>query len=116
MPRQQKITVAGKEVIVAERKVKELEQLVNEIIASADGLSANTALDGTIKDKAFDLLYKCVPKFFGLTKKDMEDAYPSELEDLVEAFIEVNFQGVRKLGARLLSSTSLTRFAASNTK
>ena len=52
----------------------------------------------------FDMLYKELPKIApGLTKEDFENAYMSELEELLGAFVDVNFTGIKKLAKTLMS-------------
>lgn len=111
MPRNKTVSVNGKDIIVQEKRIKELEGLVNKLFPGAKGKIANIDIEKAIDRIGFDLLYKEFPDIFtGLTKEDIQNAYPSELEELVEAFIDVNFTGIKRLVAPLMSliQTSLT--------
>ena len=49
-------------------------------------------------EQGFDLLYKKLPVIFpDITKEDVKNAYMSELEQLIEVFVEVNFTGLKRL-------------------
>lgn len=103
MPRSQKVTVAGKEITVTERKIKELEALAAELAGLADQiLKANSAQDA--KEVLLQLLYDKLPVLFPpLTAEDVKEAYPSELEALVQAFIDLHFFSLKKLAGPVLA-------------
>ncbi len=104
MPRNKTVTVNGKDFIVQEKRIKELESLVKELFPESKGKIAEIELDKFIESVDFDLLYKKLPKLIpGLEKEDVENAYMSELEALLEAFVDVNFFGLKKLIAPFLS-------------
>ena len=51
-----------------------------------------------LEQVGFDLLYEKLPIIFpDITEDDVKNAYMSELEALVEAFVDVNFFGLKKL-------------------
>jgi hypothetical protein len=51
-----------------------------------------------LEQAGFDLLYKKLPVIFpDITKEDVKNAYMSELEALIEVFVEVNFQGLKRV-------------------
>ncbi len=97
MPRSKVVIVNGKSVTVKEQRVGELEALATKLGMSLDALLAvNTAaaLGGVMKN----FLVEKIPELFpDLTQDDVVNAYPSELEALVEAFIDVNFFGLKRL-------------------
>lgn len=97
MPKTKEVVVAGKTVIVSERKIKELKALANEVSGTVDKvLKANTFDD--VKTAVVELLGDKFPAMFPpLTAKDVEEAYPSELQSLVEAFIDLNFFALKRL-------------------
>jgi hypothetical protein len=51
-----------------------------------------------LEQAGFDLLYKKLPVIFpDISKDDIKNAYMSELEQLIEVFVEVNFTGLKRL-------------------
>lgn len=97
------VTFAGNDLVVKERKIKELNELVDKIGVDFDGLmKANDINDA--KNAITTLLQeKLLILFPGIKKEDIEEAYPSEIEELVGAFIDVNFFGIKKVVMPLLS-------------
>lgn len=96
--RTQVVSIAGKEVIVNERRVGELKELVAKILPETGGNLANFRIEQLMSLDVSDVLYKKLPEVFpGLEEKDVDNAYPSEIEALVEAFIDVHFFGLKKL-------------------
>ena len=97
MPRSKVVTVAGKEIAVTERKIKELEELANQLGDSLDGvLKANNIVGA--KQAVIGLLYEKLPLIFpGLAEDDIKEAYPSEIESLVDAFVEIHFFTLKRL-------------------
>ena len=92
------VKFAGKDIDVKEKKIGELEILVRELFPSTKGKLKN--LDKALNDLEidWDLLYKKLPVVFpDITEDDVKNAYMSELEALVEAFVNVNFFGLKKL-------------------
>lgn len=105
MPRSQTVTVNGKQVTVKEKTVRELREEVIPQITNAlkmDDLAGKEITD------VVSLLTEKVAEFFPeLTPADVDNAYPSEIEALVEAWINVNFTGVKKIYAPVLRLTQL---------
>lgn len=98
------VSIAGKDINVQEKRIGELEMLVKDIFPGSKGKlkDIDKALDKVELD--WDLLYKVIPKVFPeLTKDDIKNSYMSELEALVEAFVDVNFLGIKKLIKPLMS-------------
>jgi len=101
--RSKTVTFAGRDIFVKESKIKELNELVDKIGAEFDDLmkandlnDAKTAINSILQEK--------LPILFpGIKKDEVEEAYPSEIEELVGAFIEVNFFGIKKAVTPLLS-------------
>ncbi|MCL5045567.1 MAG: hypothetical protein M1598_01970 [Actinobacteria bacterium] len=111
MPRSKVVTVAGKTITLHEKRIGELEALAERVGASFDEvLGANGAKD--LKSALTAVLYGKLPELFPeLSAEDVRNAYPSELEGLLEAFVEVNFQGVRRVAGPLIGlvQAGLTR-------
>lgn len=96
--RNETVSFAGKKIRVEERRIGELEKLIVELFPESKGDIRNIDLSKLIEGAGFELLYKKLPKLFPeLTKDDIKNAYMSELEQLLEVFIDVNFTGLKRL-------------------
>ncbi len=103
MPRNKTVTLNGKDIIVQEKRIKELESLIKELFPESKGKIAEIDLGKFMESADFNLLYKTLPKLIpGLTAEDVKDAYMSELEELLGAFVDVNFFGLKQLIQPLL--------------
>jgi len=97
------IEFAGKSINVQEKKIGELEILVRELFPSTKGKLKN--LDKALNDLEidWDLLYKKLPVVFpDITEDDVRNAYMSEIEKLVGAFVDVNFLAIKKMIPKLM--------------
>ena len=89
------VEVAGKQITIRERKIKELDNLMDKlnfdkILAANNFKDVKGAFTGILKEK--------LPAIFPEIKEDdINEAYPSEIEELVGGFIEVNFTGMKKV-------------------
>jgi len=101
MPRSKIVTINGKQITVKEHKIKELrEEIIPKITAVLD--TQEIASKG-IKDLVPIFESKIVEFFPKVTEADIDESYPSEIEALIEAWVEVNFTGLKKLYRPLLS-------------
>ena len=103
MPRNKIVKFAGKDIDVQERRIGELEILVRELFPSTKGKLKN--LDKALNDLEidWDLLYKKLPVVFpGITEDDVKNAYMSDLEKLIGAFIDVNFFALKQMIPKLI--------------
>lgn len=92
------VQFAGKEIRVEEKRIGELEKLVVDVFPSSKGKIANIDIGKELGDLDFEVLYKKLQALFPeLTKDDIKNAYMSEIEELIGAFIDVNFLGLKKL-------------------
>lgn len=92
------VSFAGKEIRIEEKKIGDLEKLIIELFPSSKGKIANIDLAKELGSMDFDILYKKLPVIFPeLTRDDIKNAYMSEIEALLEAFVDVNFLGLKKL-------------------
>lgn len=108
MPRTQKVSIAGKEIVVQERRIGELKQLVADLFPGSGGKLSEVDLSKLFDLEVEDVLYKKLPDLFpGLTAEDVDNAYMSEVEALIEAFIDVNFFGLKKLIGPLMNLAQL---------
>ena len=95
------VKIGDKEILVVEKKIKELKQLSKDISLSFNDL-LKTNLDNRTTDEIFNIIFeqledKITIIFPQLTIEDIENAYISEIEELLVAFIEVNFIGAKKV-------------------
>ncbi len=103
MPRVQTVKVADKEIIVEERRVGELKALVASLVPSSGGNLADLDISALADLKIDVLLYEKLPEVFpGLDAEDVDKAYTSEIEALVEAFIDVHFLGLKRLASQFM--------------
>jgi len=102
MMRTKTIKIAEKEVIVREKKIVELKALIEENKNALDDLlKANNVDDGfnAVNSLLFDKLKELFPI---LTDDDINNAYLSEIEELINAFIDVNFTGVKRVATPMM--------------
>lgn len=98
------VSFAGKEIRVEEKKIGDLEKLIIDLFPTSKGKIANIDLGKELGALDFDILYKKLPVIFPeLTKDDIKNAYMSEIEALLGAFVDVNFTGIKKLAKTLMS-------------
>lgn len=97
------VSFAAKDIKVEEKRIGELEKIVADLFPESKGNLSKVDLNKILGDAGFDMLYKKLPVVFPeITKDDVKNAYMSEIETLVEAFVEVNFSGVKRLVKPLL--------------
>jgi len=97
------VKFAGKDIDVKEKKIGELEILVRELFPATKGKLKN--LDKALNDLEidWDLLYKKLPVIFpDISEEDVKNAYMSELEKLIGAFVDVNFFALKQMLPRLM--------------
>lgn len=97
------VQFGGKEVRIDERRVGELEKLINELFPSSKGKLANIDLSKELAGLDINTLYAKLPIIAPeLDKETIANAYMSEVEELVAAFVDVNFLGLKKVLTPLL--------------
>jgi hypothetical protein len=104
MPRNKIVKFAGKDIDVQERRIGELEILVRELFPATKGKLKN--LDKALNDLEldWDLLYKKLPVVFpDITEDDVKNAYMSDLEKLIGAFVDVNFFAIKQMIPKLMA-------------
>lgn len=97
------VKFADKDINIQERRIGELEMLVRELFPSTKGKLKN--LDKALNDLEldWDLLYKKLPVVFpDITEEDVKNAYMSDLEKLIGAFIDVNFFALKQMIPKLM--------------
>ncbi len=96
------VKFADKDINVQEKRIGELEILVRELFPATKGKLKN--LDKAMNDLEidWDLLYKKLPVIFpDISEEDVKNAYMSELEKLIGAFVDVNFFALKQMIPKL---------------
>lgn len=100
--RSKTVSFAGKDITVRERKIKELTQLADQLSTDINNLIKVNDFSEA-KNAITTLFQSQLPTIFpGVKEEDIEETYPSELEELVQAFVDVNFFGIKKVIIPLL--------------
>ena len=95
MPRSKVVTVNGKTITVKESKIRELRDDVMPKLTGS--ISAEELAGKEIKDIVPFLMSKITEIFPEVTEADIEESYMSELEALIEAWVNVNFTGIKRI-------------------
>ena len=100
------VKFGNKEILVVEKKIKEFKQLAKDISVGFNDL-LKIDLDNRTTDDIFNIIFeqledKITIIFPQLTVEDIENAYISEVEELLVAFIEVNFIGAKKVISQVM--------------
>ena len=102
--RNKTVEFAGKKIRVEEKRIGELEKIIAELFPESKGNIQKVDLGKLLEQAGFDLLYNKLPVIFpDISKDDIKNAYMSELEQLIEVFIDVNFTGIKRLITPLMS-------------
>jgi Ca2+-binding EF-hand superfamily protein len=102
--RNKTVDFAGKKIRVEEKRIGELEKIIADLFPESKGNIQKVDLGKLLEQAGFDLLYKKLPVIFPeITEDDIKNAYMSELEQLIEVFIDVNFTGVKRLIGPLMT-------------
>lgn len=106
--RSKQVNIAGKTILIEEKRIKELKKIVNDIATSAEDVWNTKTDDKTSEDitsLVFDTIQdKLTVLFPDLTEEDIDNAYMSEIEELINTFIDVNFSGAKKGISTLVKS------------
>ena len=84
------VKVNDKDINVKELKIKDFLALKDEFLKEDKENINNKQVLDLVKEN----INKLVPE---LTEEDLLESYPSEIEQVVEKFIEVNFTGIKKV-------------------
>lgn len=103
MARSKVITINEKKVTIKEFRIKELEALIETLKEDFEAVSTIKSAED-LKQVVGALLRTRLPALIpGLQEEDISNAYPSEIEEALEGFIEVNFTGMRKLISQIFN-------------
>lgn len=101
MPRNITVTLNGKQINVKEHKIKDLKE---QIIPKISGLFKMEEIAEKEANELIDLFSEKITEIFpDITIADLNEAYPSEIEALLEAWVSVNFTGLKKIYNPLMS-------------
>src|SRR5690606_5617912 len=86
-----------------EKRIGELEKLVVELFPDSKGDISKIQISSLLDQAGFGLWYEKIPVILpDVTDEDVKNAYMSELEELIGAFLDVNFTGLRRMLGPLL--------------
>lgn len=93
------VNIAGKNVLIEEKRIKEIKSLVKQFSPELQQIW-NKNIDFT-KEESIDEIFSLIESkitllFNDLTEEDLENSYMSEIENLLNTFVEVNFTGAKK--------------------
>ena len=92
------VKVANKEILIQEKTIGEIKKLVNELNMDFSKLmETEINKEGFLNDVFGILQYKIEVIFPQLKDIDMDNVYISELEALIDGFLEVNFLMMKKV-------------------
>lgn len=102
------VKIGDKEIFIVEKRIKEFKELSSKISMSFKEIF-DMELDNKTTDEVLNVIVdtledKLTILFPQLTKEVIDNAYPSEIEELISAFIEVNFTGAKKVLFPLMKS------------
>lgn len=101
--RSKTIVLAGNEIILNELKIKEIkEDIIPKIGPAWEKLAQGKTAE--IVDRLQDQMVEIFPQLKGI---NLDECYPSEIEAFVEAWIDVNFSGLKRLLGPVVSLTTL---------
>lgn len=93
------VSIAGKNILIEEKRIRELKKLIKQFRPELKQIweeNIDITKDDSI-DNIFSLIESKITLLFdNLTEEDIENAYMSELEELIKTFIEINFMGAKK--------------------
>jgi len=95
--REKQVTLGDKTVIIREVTVGDLrKRVLPTIIKTFSSFDLNAPITDLVKEsgKFLDLIPQIIPD---VTTEMLEKAYMSELENLIQSWIDVNFHGLKTL-------------------
>ena len=93
------VNIAGKNVLIEEKRIKDLKRLIKDFSPELKELwNKNIDINNADSiDDIFSIIEEKITLIFkDLTADDIENAYMSELEELFNTFMDVNFLGAKK--------------------
>lgn len=93
------VTVAGQSIVIREMLIKDLKSNLLQKIEPAWGAIMKGQVSDII-DNVAGQIHELFPELAGV---DIDECYPSEIEGFVEAWINVNFSGLKRIVGPLWS-------------
>jgi len=97
--RTESVNIAGQNIVIREMKIKDIKNTLMPKIEPA----WQAITDGEIADVINVLGEQMIKIFPELEPINIDECYPSEIEAFMEAWINVNFTGIKRLYGPLLS-------------
>ena len=92
------VKVANKEILIQEKTIGEIKKLVNELNMDFSKLMETEINKVGFLNDVFGILQDKIEVIFPQLKDiDMDNVYISELEALIDGFLEVNFLMMKKV-------------------
>lgn len=92
------VKVANKEILIQEKTIGEIKKLVNELNMDFSKLMETEINKEGFLNDVFGILQDKIEVIFPQLKDiDMDNVYISELEALIDGFLEVNFLMMKKI-------------------
>ena len=92
------VKVANKEILIQEKTIGEIKKLVNELNMDFSKLMETEINKEGFLNDVFGILQDKIEVIFPQLKDiDMDNVYISELEALMDGFLEVNFLMMKKV-------------------
>ena len=97
------VEIAGKSIVIREMKIKDIKtNLIPKIEPAWGAITSGDITD--VIDNLGEQIAEIFPELKGV---DIDECFPSEIEAFVEAWLDVNFFGVRRVAGQLLSLVKL---------
>ena len=97
------VEIAGKSIVIREMKIKDIKtNLIPKIEPAWGAITSGDITD--VIDNLGEQIAEIFPELKGV---DIDECFPSEIEAFVEAWLDVNFFGIRRVAGQLLSLVKL---------
>lgn len=97
------VEIAGKSIVIREMKIKDIKtNLIPKIEPAWETITSGEITD--VIDNLGEQMAEIFPELKGI---DIDECFPSEIEAFVEAWLDVNFFGIRRVAGQLLSLVKL---------
>ena len=98
------VKVANKEILIQEKTIGEIKKLVNELNMDFSKLMETEINKEGFLNDVFGILQDKIEVIFPQLKDiDMDNVYISELEALIDGFLEVNFLMMKKVFMKVIT-------------
>ena len=97
------VEIAGKSIVIREMKIKDIKtNLIPKIEPAWETITSGEITD--VIDNLGEQIAEIFPELKGV---DIDECFPSEIEAFVEAWLDVNFFGIRRVAGQLVSLVKL---------